>query len=630
MNIAQVIAALQGGGNPDDAVIQAFQPGGAALPPIPGPTAGPPSSPFPPAPGSPPPAAPPAPPTTTVPTGAVTPVTNPIPADASPNALQSPPDLANMYIQLMQQNRNAAALDSGLTMIAAGLSPYEGTRKALIAASAHGAGNASNVTSADIINLQKHQQAMKDMLLRRSVLGGLGKQYNLSPETLVALETSGKLDEVIAAHNTGHVIKVTDAATGQESLHHAITGKEIAKIGGPKPEEGEFVEGATGRELRSKRTGLPMGGGPTGLPPTADARANAEMLDGINAERKAAGQPPLSMEQYLTTVKRDPQQPANAADVQTLAQINAENAAAGRPPVSMEQYVTTIKREKKEAPNAKDEAALEAINRDRKTRGIGEMGMEEYIRRYGKSGVTVNVGPQGQKFPEPPPGQDWKREPNGDVMVNDKNEPTLYDLPGSDAALKRKEHALKVEKGEREERTANEGEVAKARARYATVSSVSNAVDVAKDIIRNQKSYFPATGLGSSITAQFGGTSATDIRATLRTIDANTAFSQLQAMRDASTQGSAGLGSVTDFEQKMLSSVWSSLDPHQSDERLLANLNRNKAAMIVLAENDFKKGGKVSDAEAKASYDKAFAKTLAEVEREGGGKIRGDDVRRTN
>jgi len=628
MNIAQVIAALQGGGNPDEAVIQAFQPGGAGLPPIPGPQVAPPSSPFPPPPGSPPPAAPPAPPTTTVPTGAVTPVTNPIPAAASPNALQSPPDLANMYVQLMQQNRNAAALDSGLTMIAAGLSPYEGTRKALIAASAAGgAQGAGNITSADLINLQKQQQSMKDMLLRRSVLGGLGKQYNLSPETLVALETSGKLDEVIAAHNTGHVIKVTNAENGQESLHHAITGKEIAKIGGPKPEEGEFVEGATGRQLRSKRTGETMGPS-AGLPPTSEARTNAEMLDGINAELVAAGKPKISMTEYLTTVKRDKQKAANAADIEALAQINEENAAAGKPAVGMQYFITTIKLEPREAPNAKYIASLAAINKDRPA--DKQMGMEEYIRRYGKSGVTVNVGPQGQKFPEPPPGQDWERADNGDVLVTD-GKPKLYDLPGSDAAIKRREHALKVEKAEREEKKATEAEVVKDRTAWTKVSSVSRAVDTAKDLIKNQKSYWPATGLGSSIPAQFGSTSATNVRSVLRTVDANTAFSQLQSMRDASPQGSAGLGSVTDFEQKMLSSAFASLDPYQDDDQLLANLNHVKAAMIVLAENDFKKGGRLSDAEAQAAYEKALAKALKEVEQEGGGgKIGGNDVRRIN
>jgi hypothetical protein len=140
------------------------------------------------------------------------------------------------------------------------------------------------------------------------------------------------------------------------------------------------------------------------------------------------------------------------------------------------------------------------------------------------------------------------------------------------------------------------------------------AAETAEKLIRGQKTYWPSTGAFSSIPTMFGSSGATDVRSAISTITANAAFSQLQQMRDASTQGSAGLGSVTDFEQKMLAATFASLDPYQSDANLLKNLNRIRAGMTVLAENDFKKGGKMTDAQAAASYQQALDKELAKYD----------------
>src|SRR5580765_4011154 len=102
MNIADIIAALTGGASPDQAVLQGAN---AAVPP-----SGPPPQPAAPAPQP------------NAPQGVQTPVTNPQPATAAPAATQSPPDLANMYLELMRKSQNAHQLDSGLSLIAAGLS----------------------------------------------------------------------------------------------------------------------------------------------------------------------------------------------------------------------------------------------------------------------------------------------------------------------------------------------------------------------------------------------------------------------------------------------------------------------------------------------------------------------------
>ena len=50
------------------------------------------------------------------------------------------------------------------------------------------------------------------------------------------------------------------------------------------------------------------------------------------------------MEDYIKTVKRDQPQEPNATDIAALAQINRERKAAGLPETTMEDYVKTIKR----------------------------------------------------------------------------------------------------------------------------------------------------------------------------------------------------------------------------------------------------------------------------------------------
>src|SRR3954469_16767360 len=134
MDIADIIASIQRGLSPDQAVMQA----GGAMPQQQQAQAAPPTQ-------------QPQTPIPNAPQGQMTPVTNPQPADKAPAATQSPPDLANMYIELMKKNQNAAQLDSGLTTIAAGFSKYPETRAALLNAAGHHAGGSMSLSAQDLI-----------------------------------------------------------------------------------------------------------------------------------------------------------------------------------------------------------------------------------------------------------------------------------------------------------------------------------------------------------------------------------------------------------------------------------------------------------------------------------------------
>lgn len=558
MDINDIILALRNGLNPNDAVMAGA--GAQGGPPGPPPVA----------PGEPPsvaanrpPGPPPSPPPASAPQGVRTPVTNPMPSDAAPRTMQSPPDLANMYLTLMKDNKNAAALDSGATLIAAGLSNRPENRSALI----QGALNQKQghqITAADIVNLQKMQIENQALAIRQAAKGGLMKKYRLDRDTLDYLDASGKLDEVIKHHNTQNLVQGTDAGTGQTSFYNASTGEKVVDIGGPKKPETQFIEGKDGQELRRRDTGELILPG-VGTKPLEDQ----VKLDAINAERTKAGQAPVTMEDYLKTIKRDAPQEPNAADRAALDQINAERKASGKPAMAMEDFVKSVKRTDQ---NEQNKAVLDQINAERSAAGKKPMTTEEFLKLKG-GGVTVNVGPNGEKFPAPAQGQDYIRNEDGTVKVGTDGKPTLYTIQGAEPLT------ADTEKKHREE---SEAKLKKDKAniqKAMTANNVVSAADRALELVNKPG----VTGLGNKLVRSLspGGMPSDSYDAAVSTISSNTAISALQAMRESSPTGGA-LGNVTDYENRMLSSTIADLRSAQRSEDAERALIRVKATFATM------------------------------------------------
>lgn len=74
-------------------------------------------------------------------------------------------------------------------------------------------------------------------------------------------------------------------------------------------------------------------------------------------------------------------------------------------------------------------------------------------------------------------------------------------------------------------------------------------------------------------TKQVGGTPAANLEALLNTIAADSAFAELQAMRDASKTGGA-LGAISEKELALLTSAQAALSQKQSPDQLRANLKK--------------------------------------------------------
>lgn len=104
--------------------------------------------------------------------------------------------------------------------------------------------------------------------------------------------------------------------------------------------------------------------------------------------------------------------------------------------------------------------------------------------------------------------------------------------------------------------------------------NVLGMIQQARNLVGHGNAYgvLPNTGMGSLLN-WIPGTTGKDLETTLDTIKANVGFDKLQQMRANSPTGAA-LGSVSDFENKMLQSVIASLATSQSKEQFLTNLQR--------------------------------------------------------
>jgi len=180
---------------------------------------------------------------------------------AQPQAYQSPPDLVAMYTKLMEQSQRTAAFQRGATMIAAGLSPYQDNRDALLATIGKGgAGSGAGGMSMDnLIALQKMQQEQTDRAARASQLPALGKQYGLDPATLEYLDRTGGLDTVIQEMAKPHTQVVQSGRQGQ-MLIDTRDGHIIHQISPDNPPETEFIDAGDGNHiLVDKVSKVPVG-----------------------------------------------------------------------------------------------------------------------------------------------------------------------------------------------------------------------------------------------------------------------------------------------------------------------------------------------------------------------------------
>jgi len=124
-----------------------------------------------------------------------------------------------------------------------------------------------------------------------------------------------------------------------------------------------------------------------------------------------------------------------------------------------------------------------------------------------------------------------------------------------------------------QELPAPKSQMVKAQTALDQFANNSKFIGDTVDLAINQASQ-GGTGMGS-ILGNLPGTQANDLRNTLNTLKANVGFDRLQQMRDNSPTGGA-LGNVSDTEGKLLQAVQGALEPNQTKEQLVRNLQHVK------------------------------------------------------
>lgn len=140
---------------------------------------------------------------------------------------------------------------------------------------------------------------------------------------------------------------------------------------------------------------------------------------------------------------------------------------------------------------------------------------------------------------------------------------------------------LQSQINERNAKTTTDGQPSPFRAERE--ARISTSIDDLYGRVNNKTVSF------GSLTKYVPGTAAANFSADLDTLKANIAFSELQAMREASKTGGA-LGNVANQELELLQSTLGALNQRQSPENFKKNLNKIKES---LGRWDSVKGGNV-------------------------------------
>jgi hypothetical protein len=201
------------------------------------------------------------------------------PPPAIPEAYKSPPDLVQMYTKLMQKAQAAESIRRGGTMIAAGITPYQDNREALLrlAGSGGGSGDGSGgLSMASILAMQKQQMEEAERGVQRAALPALMQKWNIDSATISYLDSTGQLDEVLAELSKPHTQVVETPRSGR-ILVDTRTGETIKMLSASEPRETTYrVEADGSRTLVDKATNEVIAGAEKLGPDPATAKTIAE------------------------------------------------------------------------------------------------------------------------------------------------------------------------------------------------------------------------------------------------------------------------------------------------------------------------------------------------------------------
>lgn len=187
-------------------------------------------------------------------------------APPQPQVYQSPPQLVQLYSDLLKRSDMSTSFDRGLGLIGASLAHPE-NRDSILRAF----GGDSNAEPTSLVNnllaLRANQTAATTKAAQRAALPAIASKYGLDIATAQYLFDTGKLDSVIAEAEKPDNQIVTDPNTGQSHIVDKKTGTIGPALGPAKEREVEIItDPNTNKQVAvDKVTKQPIGNQPDNL-----------------------------------------------------------------------------------------------------------------------------------------------------------------------------------------------------------------------------------------------------------------------------------------------------------------------------------------------------------------------------
>jgi hypothetical protein len=218
-----------------------------------------------------------------------------------PQAYTSPPELAQLYTQLMDRQRKETMIDRGIGMLGAAFAQPE-NRSGIMQAFGGGGGGSSGGSNpmgmiSGLMEMQQQQTAIAQKAAQRAAIPAIAAQYGIDVKTAQYLFDTGKLDTVLS-----EMLKpdnqIVTLADGTSTIVDKRTGKVGEAFGPAKPREIEIRTDDRGNQFAIyKDTGQKVGG--DNLVNGQGATNDEQLWRADEADRGTRGLPSRSLSEFL-------------------------------------------------------------------------------------------------------------------------------------------------------------------------------------------------------------------------------------------------------------------------------------------------------------------------------------------
>jgi hypothetical protein len=173
------------------------------------------------------------------------------------DAYKSPPDLSQMYLDMMNKTMRAQQFDKGATLIAAGLAQDQNKGNLIDMASQQGSATGQSGMFSTIYELQTKAAEAAQKQALRARLPSIAKAHGLSIEDVEVMFEGGQLEEFLkeAANPETQVVERSD---GSRVLIDSNTGQVIREVGGAKTRKKTYQKIGNKDVLVYEDTGEPV------------------------------------------------------------------------------------------------------------------------------------------------------------------------------------------------------------------------------------------------------------------------------------------------------------------------------------------------------------------------------------